>query len=803
MFSSLSRLITLFFILILMGIGSLIYIIHYYNEGLPDYRQLAKYHPPLVTRFYAADGKLLEEYSKEHRIFTNIDNIPKQVINAFLAAEDKHFYDHPGIDISGLLRAIIHNIYNIGHNKTLVGGSTITQQVVKNLLLTNEKSISRKIKEAILSFRISKVYSKDQILELYLNQIYLGNGSYGVASATVNYFNKTLDELTIEEAALLAALPKAPNNYDPKQNYKKSLSRRNWVLNRMAEEHLITPQEAQKAISMPINIKSRDKNYTTTANTFAESVRRRIIDMYGEQTLYEGGLTVFTSLDPKLQKLAEQAFNNGLIKYDKKQGYRGAITNIGLSENLLQELKKIKMHFTLPKPWELAVVIGTQRDKILIKLNNDKDSYIPITEILWARPNLTDTKQLLKKGDVILVEAIKNKGQALYTLRQIPEVNGGFVVMNPNDGRVLAMVGGNQFDHSQFNRVTQALRQPGSAFKPFVYLAAIENGFSPNSIIVDAPIEIDQGPGLPLWKPKNYSGDFIGPITLRKALEKSRNTVTVRLALELGIKKIMEVTKKFGINQNPEPNFSIVLGATETTLLKLVNAYAMIANGGVKVIPNLIDRIQDRNGITIFRNIKKQCASCIIHQETDIASIIPPEVTEEKDMVIDPRTAYQMISLLEGTVQRGTARLANHLGKSIAGKTGTSNDSKDVWFVGFSPNLVVGTYIGYDSPRSLGKKETGATLALPIFNDFMSKALRGTSRANFQLPKGINLLQVDYDTGKPINNMLELDNKNNIIWEAFKNDVEPYYDINTEIKLIKEDQIDDSFEYKGGIGDIY
>jgi penicillin-binding protein 1A len=774
MFASLAKffkfLAVMTVVFLILGILATSYILFYYSKGLPDYHQLHSYNPSIVTRFYAADGKLLEEYAKEHRLFIPISAIPKQLINAFLAAEDKNFYHHKGIDVSSLVRAVVQNIVNLGQNRSLVGGSTITQQVVKNFLLTNEKSLSRKIKEAILSFRISQIYSKDRILELYLNQIYLGAGSYGVASASLNYFNKSIDELTLEEAAFLAALPKAPSTYDPKRNYEKAKVRRDWVLERIFEEGYITETQLKEAILKPIALRIRDRDSVAKGDFFAEAVRRNIADIYGETVLYEGGLVVRTTLDPRLQDIAERAFRKGLISYDQRRGYRGPLKHLDNITNWQTELTVVQKPKAIGT-WQLAVVLAAGQEKAIIGLEDGSKALLPLSDLAWTKSNIDAVSDVLKKGDVILVEEIKANKNISYSLRQIPEVSGGLIAMDPHTGKVLALVGGYYYGDSQFNRAIQAKRQPGSAFKAFVYLAALENGFTPTSIILDGPVELSQGPGLPAWRPKNYSGDFLGPTTLRRGVEKSRNTMTVRLAQMLGIKKILEVTTRFGINKNPQRNFSIVLGAAETTLLDLTNAYSIVVNGGKKINPSLIERIQDRNGSTIFKRDNSICEHCVVESLTEVSNVIVPEIKDQKEVIVDPRTSYQMVSLLEGVIQRGTGGAAKKLNYTLGGKTGTSNDSKDVWFIGFSPNLVVGTYVGYDNPKTLGRRETGASVALPIFIDFMEEALKGKPDIPFNIPAGIKMVKINAETGVPVDPATPLDK--NIIFEAFKTGTEP------------------------------
>lgn len=764
---------------VIIGIILASYLIYINIQDLPDYNQLKNYEPPIVTRFYAADGKLLEEYAKEHRLFVPINAIPKELQQAFIAAEDKNFYDHPGIDFFGITRAVIQNIINISQNKkNLVGGSTITQQVVKNFLLTNEKTLSRKIKEAVLSFRITNVFSKDKILELYLNQIYLGSGAYGVASAALTYFNKSINELSVEESALLAALPKAPNNFSPKNFYDKATIRRNWVLERMYEEGYITYELAKEAASKPIKLEKKNSGRVVKADFFAESVRRGIAEKYSEKALYEGGLYIKTTLDPVLQKIAETSFRNGLIKYDQRRGYRGVVTNISLQEEWQDNINKISDLKPVPG-MVYAIVEAIDEKKMNIKLKNNK-SFIAYEELKWAMRGNKKIDSRFKKGDMILVEKLE-KG---YALRQVPKVNGGLVVMDPHLGRVLAMVGGFDFQTSKYNRADQAYRQPGSSFKPFVYLTGLENGYTPSSIIVDGPIEIYQGPGLPLWRPRNYYRNYLGPTTLRRGLELSRNTMTINLAQNLGIDKIVEIAQRFGINKNPSPMYSMVLGSMETSLINMVSAYSMVVNGGYKITPSLIEKIQDRNGKVVFTHDSRGCDNCYktsseYYSTTTNDESKLPDIIENREVIIDAQTSYQFISLLEGVVQHTNgAKIIRDIGKTLGGKTGTTNNNFDAWFIGFSPDLVVGTYVGHDDPKSLGDKETGTTIAIPIFAEFMKEALKNTIDVPFRIPEGIKLVKVDYETGKP--SMA----KSGTIYEAFKEGTEPEF-VDSDIQVQK------------------
>jgi penicillin-binding protein 1A len=756
----------------------IISLIVFYAKELPSYEVLHEYDPSAVTRIYTANGQLMSEYAEEHRIFIPINAIPKKVVNAFLAAEDADYYKHPGIDFRGIIRAFLQNIINVNRGKALVGGSTITQQVVKNFLLSDEKSIKRKIQEAVLSFRINATISKDRILELYLNQIFLGNHSYGIASAALNYFDKEIEDLRVEEVALLAALPKAPSKYNPVFNYDGALARRNWVLEKMLENKFITQTEFDSAIQKPIVLKS-SLSRSLEEDYFAEEVRQIIAEQYGSDTLYKGGLNVYTTYQPKLQDVAQQVLQKHLIQYDENHGYRGPITNIEINDDWPKALITKSQNIIVPiKTWRIAVVLKINKNFANISLIDGKEYKIDAKSLQWTKKPID---QLFKVGDVIYVEPdLTNESRAV--LRQVPEVNGSIVMLNPHTGKVLALVGGFSYKISKFNRVTQAIRQPGSAFKPFVYLAALENGFSPNTIVHDMPIELFQGHNLPMWKPKNYDNNFLGPITLRTALEKSRNTPTIRLAQKLGIKKISEIGQRFGLYDQPLNNFSSVLGAIDTTPLKLINAYAMIANGGYKISPVFIDRIQDRNGKNIYNFKGLQCPQCVIvNYDGNIDNLMPPSIEQNFTRIVDAQNAYQLISILNGVIKRGTGKKANIANVTLAGKTGTTNESKDVWFIGFTPDLVIGVFVGFDQPKSLGQKATGASIALPIFSEIAQKVLGNVKDKPFEVAVGIDFYKIDLRSGYLANDNTPPEY---VIVEAFKeNDV-----ITKELKVGQESQ---------------
>jgi penicillin-binding protein 1A len=762
--------------LALLGGGGILYLFYHYGNDLPDYKQLAVYEPPTVTRVHAGDGRLLVEYATENRAYVPIRAMPRRVVNAFLSAEDKNFYSHPGVDFVSVARAIVTNLANLGQDRRPVGASTITQQVAKNFLLTNEVSIERKAKEAILAFRIEHAFDKERILDLYLNEIYLGWGSYGVAAAALNYFNKSLDELTLAEAAFLAALPKAPNNYHPVRRYEAALSRRNWVIGRMLEDGRITAADAELAWAEPLAVHQTDPTEIVRADYFVEEVRRELARLYGDAKLYEGGLSVRTTLNPRLQRIAERVMRQGLIDYDRRHGWRGPVTHLDLTA---YEWRPALIQIEPPAgaaPWTIAAVLSTDDAKADIGLPTGQTGFIPMAELRWARPWLPDQEvgpeptspgAVLKAGDVVLVEAVRKSADGktayddgAYALRQIPAVNGGLVAIDPHTGRVLAMNGGFSYESSQFNRATQAVRQPGSAFKPFVYLAALDSGFTPSTIVLDAPFVVDQGAGLGKWKPANYSRVFYGPTPMRIGIEKSRNLMTVRLAQTIGMEKVVDYARRFGIVDDMPSVLSMALGAGETTLLRLTTAYAMLVNGGKRIDPTFIDRVQDRHGLTVYQHDTRECPGC---RDEIWAGQTPPELPDSRAQVADSGSVYQIVSMLQGVVERGTGRRISAVGKPLAGKTGTTNQSLDTWFMGFSPDLAVGVFIGFDEPKSLGPRETGSSVAAPVFRDFMAAALRNQPAIPFRIPPGVRLVRVNEETGR-----IAQKGDRKVILEAFK-----------------------------------
>jgi penicillin-binding protein 1A len=735
---SVKFLIIFFLISVLFAFSTL----WYFSVGLPDYKKLAKYQPPISSRVYSENNKLIAEYAIEKRLFIPYESIPDKVINSFLAAEDKNFFSHPGVDAKGILRAIIKNIKNISQNKRLEGASTITQQVAKNFLLTNEVSLKRKIKEAILAFRIERAYTKERILELYLNQIYLGQGTYGVAAASLEYFDKSIKELNYPEAALLAALPKAPSKYNPYRYPETAKFRRNLVIENLKDNNLISKKQFNQFKDSRLKLKKRRIEIVNEANSYTEEVRRTVKDIYGFEKLYSQGLSISTPLNINYQIQALKSLRKGIEDYDKRRGWRGPISNKINNKNWEKKTSTYKLDPTLK--WHFAEVISSEpsklKFKIIDKVKKNREGIIALKDLEWSIPNSKTIKDIHKIGDIIFVKKENN----FWKLKQYPRVNGGIVALDPFTGGVVALVGGFNFKTSEFNRVTQAKRQPGSAFKPIVYAAALEKDFAPNTIILDAPFVESQGVGLKNWKPENYGKKFYGPTTFRKGIEYSRNLMTVRIAKILGLEEILKLSKKLNIYDEIPELLSVSLGAAETTLINLTSAYAPFVNGGKKIEPKLISRIQDRRGKTIFQSKSRECIGCdkfFIEENTF------PKIKNNNEQVISEETAYQMTSILRGAVKRGTAKKLRSLKVPLAGKTGTTNDNYDAWFIGFSSNLVIGVYIGYDNPKTLGKFETGSKAALPIFKDFVEQTLYKEDFNEFEIPENIYLTSINYDTG--------------------------------------------------------
>ena len=735
-----------------------------FSNNLPDYKYLKNYKAPVSSKIYSGNGELIQDFSSQRRIFIPYNSIPEIVINSFLSAEDKNFFEHPGIDAKGVLRAIFKNISNVINSKRLEGASTITQQVAKNFLLTNEVSLKRKLKEAILAFRIERSLSKERILELYLNQIYLGQGSYGIAAASLEYFDKSIDELNYEEAALLAALPKAPSRYNPYKNKKIAKFRRDLVLKNLLENKYINEKKFNEIKNKKIVLKKNKKIFLEDSRYYVEEVRKDIIDKLGYDKVYKEGLNIKTPLNLNLQEIASNVLREGIENYDKRKGWRGPIDNISISNKNWKNL--IKNNLEKKIGWKLARVTKVYKTTIDIETENNKKGVVNLLNQSLTK-NIK-SKKIFNEGDIIYVKENQN---SFYDIKQLPIVNGAIVVMDPYTGRVLALSGGFSFKKSEFNRATQALRQPGSAFKPFIYALALENGYSPSTLILDAPLVLKQGSDLKMWKPENYGKKFYGRSTLREGLEKSRNLMTVRISQDLGLNKIVDLSKSLGIYENPNELLSISLGSAETTLLKLTSAYCSFVNNGKLIKPKLIDRIQDSEGNTIFKTEERYCENC---KNISFLGEDVPIIKDNFKQIFSPQTAYQITSILQGATKRGTAKKLKDLNLDIAGKTGTTNKNTDTWFIGFTSNLVVGVYIGYDEPKTLGKFETGAKTAMPIFRSFIKKAVKKENTRPFKVPENITLMVVDSQTGKKVN----FASKQTLI-ESFKSEkINDNFDVN-------------------------
>ncbi len=724
-----------------------------FSNKIPDYKFLKSYKPPVSSKMYSGNGDVVADFSQEKRIFIPYSSIPEKVINAFLAAEDKNFFSHPGVDAKGVLRATINNVKNILTSKRLEGASTITQQVAKNFLLTNEVSINRKIKEAILAFRIERALNKERILELYLNQIYLGSGAYGIAAASLEYFDKSIKELDYAEAAVLAALPKAPSKYNPYRNIELTKFRRNLVLQNLYQNGFIDLVNYENLKNKNIKLKKTKRVYLEDAQYYIEDVRKNIIERLSYEKVYKQGYNINTPINLNLQKIATDSLRNGLVAYDQRKGWRGPIININYDENWF---KKIDKKYLLEKSinWKIAIVKKVKKFEATIETFDKLNGLVKYKDIAWTKKEF---ENLLKVGDIIYVENLKDN---IYKLKQLPKINGGIVVMDPYTGRVLALSGGFSFKNSEFNRASQALRQPGSAFKPFVYALALENKYTPSSLVLDAPLVLDQGIDLKKWKPENYGKKFYGPSTLRVGLEKSRNLMTVRIAQNLGIDELASFSKRLNIYQDPEELLSISLGSAETTLLNLTSAYSSFVNGGKLISPIIIDRIQDSEGNTIINNENRKCSNC---EKISFTGKDYPVIEDNYEQIMSEQTAYQITSFLEGVVKRGTGKKLKELKLNLAGKTGTTNENTDAWFVGFTSDLVIGVYVGMDNPKPLGKFETGSKAALPIFKEFVEKAIKKSDARPFKVPKKMTLMVIDPLTGEKA----KFNSKNTII-EAYK-----------------------------------
>ncbi|MBA43486.1 MAG: penicillin-binding protein [Magnetococcales bacterium] len=743
----------------ILGLMAIAGILFYFAQRVPDFRTLEDYTPKLVTKLYSQEGTPLAEYARERRIYVPIERIPPQVIQAYLAAEDTGFYNHIGFDIKGIIRAALVNIFTNRRQ----GASTITQQVAKTFLLSSERTYTRKIKELILAYRMEKAFTKDEILDLYLNQIYLGHGSYGVASAALTYFNKPLEDLTVGQRAMLAGLPKAPSGYNPITHPRAARLRRDVVIRRMETEGFITHQEAEDAIERDLELNVRAYPQGEDAPSFSEHVRREILDAYGADGLYEGGLKVLTTLDPKLQANAETAVWNGLRAYDRRHGYRGAYGRISLLaawqgriDELFKEHEKVRS-FAIP-----AAVLDIDNKTGLVKIGlpGGRVGYIPFAAMKWARPYIEASKtgpepqapsDVVRLGDIVFVNGIDNvpgfkefKGKPqYYSLEQLPAAQAALVALDVHTGAVRAMVGGFGKD-DDFNRAIQAKRQPGSSFKPLVYAYAMTQGMTPASIVLDAPVVIRNNEMDTAWKPKNSSQRVYGPSTLRRGLEKSRNLMTIRMAQDLGIRNIINFAREFGLKENMPANLSTALGASSVSLLELTSAYSVFPNGGTRMEPYFVERIQGADGRLVYKRPDADCIGCAgLVEPTQL-----PNVKQNGDRLLSPEVAYVMTDMLRGVVENGTGRAAQAVGHPVGGKTGSTNDYVDAWFVGFSPLYAVGVWVGFDSPVTLGKGEYGSKAALPIWTEFFKESLKGYKQREYQVPQGVSFVRIDADTGE-------------------------------------------------------
>ncbi len=786
-------LVTLGLMMIALALGAVFWV---YGRDLPSHARLAQYTPPTISRIYSVEGKIIDEFARERRLFVPASDIPDLVKQAFISAEDKNFYTHKGYDTRGILSAAFEAVKSRGRN--VRGASTITQQVMKNFLLSGDRKIERKIKEIILASRLEETLSKEEILELYLNEIFLGQNSYGVAAAAQTYFNKTLSQLEPHEAAFLASLPKAPSDFHPVRRKDRLLSRRNFVLEEMKENGFLTEAAYQQEVAQPLrSVQNGDfENYRVALpprDYFTDEIRRQLSRDFGEDEFFTGGMSVRATIDPEMQDEAAQALQRQLERYDRGLGlWRGSgkkipTEKLGSEQSWRAALAEVRIarDIKLDNPWYPAVVLelGEQDARIGIEgVENDADGHwIPAKDVQWARTLLDNGKRgkkasvasdLLEVGEVVHVRRMTadNDGSFIrWTLRQVPRVQGGFMVMDVNSGRVIAMQGGFSYQHSVFNRATQARRQPGSSFKPFVYASALDSGYTPATIIVDAPIEIDTPQGV--WRPKNASHQFYGPTPLRTGIERSRNLMTIRLAQEVGMDVVADYAERFGVYERMSPFLANALGSEETTLFKMVSAYAMFANGGERVEPTLVDRVQDRYGKTVFRHDNRECQNC---DDPTVPRSKSPTITSNRERVMNAVTAYQLTSMMQGVVERGTASGAINLPVPVAGKTGTTNDAKDVWFIGFTSNIVAGCYIGYDTPRSMGRGASGGGMCGPVFQQFMSKAIKKYGGGKFRAPEECLFIKIDRFSGAKLSDDA---GGPGVVSECFREGEEPIFGI--------------------------
>ena len=792
-FGTIFTFVTMWIAVVALSIGAVFWI---YGQELPSHESLAQYKPPTISRIYSGEGHIIDEFAKERRLFVPADEIPELVKEAFISAEDKNFYSHSGYDARGIAAAAVEAVQSRGSN--VRGASTITQQVMKNFLLSGDRKIERKIKEIILATRVEETLTKDQILELYMNEIFLGQNSYGVAAAAQTYFNKTLEELAPHEAATLASMPKAPGKFHPVRNMDRVLARRNFVLKEMAENGVITQAVYESERALPLkSVQNGDyESYKTERpprDYFTDEIRRQLSRDFGEDEFFSGGMAVRSTEDPEMQAVAAKALRRALEKYDRSRGvWRG--TGQVLPDEVLGDeaawrealsAVEIPRDVDLEGQWYPAVVLEVGKNDARVGIEGVEDDadghWIPAKDAQWARKRLEDgtlarkakvAGDLVSKGDVVLVRAITKDDSGdfvRWSLRQVPEVQGGFMAMDVNNGRVIAMQGGFSYQDTVFNRATQAKRQPGSSFKPFVYASALDSGYSPATIVIDAPIEINTPQGV--WRPKNSTNKFYGPTPLRTGIEMSRNLMTIRLAQEVGMETVARYAERFGVYDNMGAFLANSLGADETTLYQMVAAYAMFANGGERVEPTLVDRVQDRYGKTIYRHDQRECTDCL---DPTVPESRGPRIVTNRERVMDAITAYQLTSMMEGVVTRGTASSQINLPVSVAGKTGTTNEAKDVWFVGFTSNIVAGCYIGHDRPRPLGPGTYGGTTCGPVFQEFMKEAIKKYGGGKFRVPPGGHFIKIDRYTGARLDNDAS---GGNVVAEYFRDGEEPMFGI--------------------------
>ena len=760
------------------------------SRGLPSARQLESYEPPLPTQVRAIDGTPLKSFARERRVFVPYPDIPPMLVEAMISAEDKTFFSHGGLDYLGILSAIWTNILS---DKRPVGASTITQQVAKNLLLNNEVSYLRKAREAILARRIENSFTKEQILELYLNQIFLGRNAYGVEAAAQAYFGKSVGQLTLPEAAYLAILPKAPSNYNPVTRRERALARRDYVLNQMAANGYITGDDRDAARAAPlVAIRAIDRTVDHMGDYFFEDVRRQLIAKFGEaaeqgpNSVYAGGLWVRSTINPVMQRAAERALRDALVSYDRGRGWRGVKDRIKLGTGWEDRLKALNLPLGYPE-WRAAVVMSNTQGEMRIGFTDGTQGAMGRDGAAFLRAGAPGAEawRYLKPGDVVPVQRLS---ATRYAIRQIPDISGGMIVQDPHTGRILAMVGGFDARRSQFNRATQAKRQPGSAFKPFVYATALDNGYTPASIVVDAPYCVFQTKLLGTKCFKNFTGGYAGPQTMRWGVEQSRNLMTVRTAYNVGMDKVVKTARDMGVGDYPSV-LAISLGAGDTTVERLTNAYSMLANGGKRVEPLLIDLVQDRHGKAIFRADSRACEGC---NADDWRGEAMPRPADTRKQAMDPATAYQMVHIMEGVVLRGTAEILRDLNRPLFGKTGTTNGPTNGWFGGGTPDRVAGIYLGYDQPSPLGGWAQGGRIAAPVFKQFALATLKDAPKLPFRIPPGIRMVRVDRRSGKPVFDAFPTDPyeyRPAVIWEAFKPASEPR----------RSARADTGFETKGAV----